>query len=480
MKQVKQVEIAIIGAGSAGLSAYRAAKAHSDSVLLIEGGEYGTTCARVGCMPSKLLIAAADCQHAIDKAPQFGIHASSQVDGAAVLQRVRRERDRFVGLVVESIEQFPAADKRHGRVRFVDDHHLMFEDGEQIRAQRIVIATGSRPSYPDFFQQAGNRLITNDALFDLPDLPGSVAVFGPGVIGLELGQALARLGVKVWMFGVGGGLGSLQDEAIKDCAAELFAQEFYLDCDAQVNTIKQQGETVLIDFLDKQGQAQQIEVDYLLAATGRRPNVDQLGLEHTSLELDERGVPIADIHTLQTSVSHIFIAGDANNQRPLLHEAADEGRIAGQNAGRFPDIYAGQRRTPLAVVFSAPQIASVGLSLQELNSRYPDGYACGEASFADQGRARVMLVNQGMIKVYGEQGTGRLLGAELLAPAAEHLAHLLAFAVQQQLTVSQALALPFYHPVLEEGLRGALRKLNRNLQLGPEPVERCLDCGPGS
>jgi len=159
----------------------------------------------------------------------------------------------------------------------------------------------------------------------------------------------------------------------------------------------------------------------------------------------------------------VFIAGEADNDRPLLHEAADEGRIAGRNAGRFPDVRAETRRTPLNIVFTEPQMAMAGASHAELTSSGAV-FAWGEASFADQGRARVMGRNEGVIRVYGDRADGRIRGAELFGPDAEHLAHLLAWSIQRGDTVSDALACPFYHPVLEEGLRTALQGLARALR----------------
>ncbi|QEQ95428.1 dihydrolipoyl dehydrogenase [Neptunomonas concharum] len=477
---MEKVDIAILGAGTAGLAAYRAAKAYTPSVVLIDGGPYGTTCARVGCMPSKLLIAAADRKHHIDHAYPFGISTTSSVDGEAVMKRVRDERDRFAGFVVESIESFPDEDKIRSFAQFKDDHTLQLEDGRLLHAERIIIATGSRPSYPEFFKQAGDRLLINDDLFEWKALPKSVAVFGPGVIGLELGQALSRLGVHIRMFGVGGSVGPIQDSEIRQYALQTFNESFYLDPDAKVESIEHRDNQVVIRFHDVSGQLQTESFDYLLAATGRRPNVDKLALGNTSLELDERGIPTFNPYTLQSSLPHIFIAGDANNALPLLHEAADEGKIAGLNAGRFPDVRAEKRRTPLGIVFTSPQIATVGLTPSQVDERCRGCFAVGRVSFEDQGRSRVIAENKGLMKVYGEQGSGLLLGAEIFGPAAEHLAHLLAWAVQQHMTVDQALNMPFYHPVIEEGLRSALRDLSKKLNIGPEPVHRCLDCGPGS
>lgn len=481
MKQL-QVDVAVIGGGTAGLGAYRAAKAHTNSVVMIEGGPFGTTCARVGCMPSKLLIAAAEAVHQIEKAPGFGVHPQGEtlINGREVMDRVKRERDRFVGFVMEGVDSILAEDKILGYARFLDEHTLQVDQHTQITAKRIVIATGSRPSWPAPWNSLGDRLIINDDVFNWDDLPQSVAVFGPGVIGLELGQALHRLGVKVVMFGMGGLVGPLTDSAVRDYAAKALNDEFYLDADAKVELMQREGDQVFIRYQDKQGQSQEILVDYVLAATGRRANVDKIGLENTTVTVNDRGIPQADRYTLQTSVPHIFIAGDASNQLPLLHEAADQAKIAGDNAGRFPDIRAGLRRSAISVVFSDPQIAMVGSTHRELSEKYGSCgcFATGEVSFENQGRSRVMLRNKGLLHVYGEQGTGRFLGAEMMGPNVEHIAHLLAWAHQQQMTVGQMLDMPFYHPVIEEGLRTALRDLQAKLKLGPEMVAHCQVC-PG-
>ena len=482
MKEL-QTDVVVIGAGTAGLSAYRNAKQFTQNVLMIESGPYGTTCARVGCMPSKLLIAAAEAAHSIEMAPAFGVHSSKPViDGKAVMARVKSERDRFAGFVVEAVDEIPSADKIRGYAQFLDANRVQIDEHTIITAKRFVIATGSRPSYPGVFNNFGDRLIINDDVFDWDDLPESVAVFGPGVIGLEIGQALHRLGVKVKLFGVGGAIGPLTDPVVKDYANTVFAEEFYVDTDSNVSDMKQVGNKAELTYTDKQGVKHTEQFDYVLAATGRVPNTDKLGLENTGIELDERGVPLADAHTMQCGNSHIFIAGDASNMIPLLHEASDQGTIAGQNAGRYPHVRAGLRRAKIAAVFSDPQIAMVGESFKEISQRLGscECFEIGEVSFENQGRSRVMLKNKGHMRVYAEHGTGLFLGAEFIGPQAEHIAHLLAWAVQNKMTVPQMLDMPFYHPVIEEGLRTALRDLNAKLKFGPDIINHCMECGPGA
>ena len=462
MRSELHTDVAIIGAGTAGLAAYRTAKAAGKRALLIEGGPYGTTCARVGCMPSKLLIAPAEAAHGVARYAGFGLALEGRVnvDGKAVMARVRSERDRFVGFVTRGVDEIPDADKIRGFARFVDDSTLEVDGRLTIKATAIVIATGSSPAYPAAWKALGDRVLTNDDVFELPDLPESVAVFGPGVIGLELGQALHRLGVRVKVFGRGGGVGPLSDPAVLREARCIFGEEFYLDTDAHAE-VARDGDEIVVSYRALDGSAQVERFTYLLAATGRTANVGGLALEHTSLATDSRGVPLFDRTTLRCGDSSIFIAGDVNNDVPLLHEAADEGRIAGENAAAFPDLRRGLRRALLSVVFSDPQIAIVGGGLARIGET---PHVTGEVSFANQGRARVMLRNQGLLHVYAECGTGRFLGAEMLGPDAEHIGHLLAWALQMNLTVAQMLEMPFYHPVVEEGLRTALRDAQAKLQ----------------
>ena len=474
-----QTDVAIIGAGTAGMSAYRAALAHTRRVLVIESGVYGTTCARVGCMPSKLLIAAAEAAHGILHAGQFGVHGGPlRVDGQAVMARVRNERDRFVGFVLDAVAQWPAEHRLQGHARFVDDHTLQVGH-TRVQAERIVIATGSSPAVPSAWRQAlGDRLIVNDDVFDWQDLPGAVAVVGAGVIGLELAQALHRLGVRVRLYSRAERIGPLTDPTLQALARQVFGQALPLTLNARRLDLRRDGDSVLVAASTDGGAPQEDRFDCLLAAVGRRPNVDRLGLAQTTLPLDPSGIPSYDRRTGQVGNSAVFIAGDAAEDRPLLHEAADDGRIAGDNAGRFPDVRVQPRRAPLAVVFSAPQMALAGASHAEL-LQAGVSFKTGSVSFEDQGRSRVMGLNQGALQVYGEVATGRFLGAEMLGPAAEHMGHLLAWSVQRGDTVQQMLDSPFYHPVVEEGLRTALRQLQNALRMGPPPVAHCLDCGPG-
>ncbi len=197
-QHIIECDVAIVGAGSAACPASpRGAERRDSNPLLIEGGPHGTMCARVGCMPSKLLIAASQSVADMRHANGFGIRLDGppRVDGAAVMDRVRRERDRFVGFVVEDVEAMPPEHRLDTSVAFLRDGVLQAADGREVHARRIILATGTRPNVPDLYRPLGELAIVNDDVFDWHDLPRSVLVVGSGVIGVEVGLALARLGV---------------------------------------------------------------------------------------------------------------------------------------------------------------------------------------------------------------------------------------------------------------------------------------------
>ena len=453
-------DVIIIGAGTAGLNARRAAKANgAEKVVMIDGGPLGTTCARVGCMPSKLLISAANANYGVTKARMFGIETQEPVvNDKAVLERVRFERDRFVGFVMEGIDNVPEGELIREYAEFIDDHTVKLSGGKILTADKFVLAVGSRPRHVPILDGAEDLILSSDHIFEIESIPKSVAVFGPGVIGLELGQALSRLGADVRLFGRSGSIGGIQDPEIREYATKTFAEEFYTDTKATIHSVRKENGKAIISYDHKEQGKIEESFDFILTASGRVSNTDRLKLENTSVQVNGRGTPIYNDRTMQCGDTHFFIAGDANDDIPLLHEASDEGKIAGKNAGTYPTVDPGHRRTHLGIVFSEPEIASIG---QGYNS-FKD-LVIGRVSFEGQGRSRVMGKNKGLMHLYAEKGDRRLRGAQIFGPSAEHLGHLISWVVQQELTVDQILELPFYHPVVEEGLRTALQDLQKNL-----------------
>ncbi len=466
---MREVDVAIIGAGTAGLSARREVAEATDNYVVIDDGILGTTCARVGCMPSKVLIQVANDYHRRHALAEQGIGGGDKltVDPAAVMQHVRKLRDRFVRGVMSGFENW--SDKLiRKRARFVDLHTLDL-DGERIKAHKIVIATGSSPIIPNPWKKVESRLIDTDAFFERETLPKRVAVIGLGVIGLELGQAVARLGCDVTAVTLDKAFGGLSDPDLRNYVASAFAKEFTLHIDA-VDTLSESDDELVVKL--KSGH--EFRADAALVTVGRRPNLSSLGIEALGIPT-ERGAPSFDGGTFRVDGTPWYLVGDVNGTRPLLHEAADEGRIAGYNAVH-PSDQCFKRRTNIAITFCDPNIAMVGESHHQLTERGAD-FVTGTVSFEGQGRAIVKLHELGQLHVYAERSSGRLLGAELFAPHGEHLAHLLAWAISAGLTARDALSLPFYHPVLEEGLRTALRKAARltDTDQGALEVLRCAD-----
>ncbi|MDX1488501.1 MAG: FAD-dependent oxidoreductase, partial [Acidiferrobacterales bacterium] len=315
--------------------------------------------------------------------------------------------------------------------------------------RRTVIATGSRPVVPSLWQPFRDRVITTDEFFEQEILPSSIAVVGLGAIGLELGQALHRMGIRTTGVDQLTRIAGLQDPVVNQSACDILGQEFPLWLGAIAEVAKYE------DKLRVSSGDRSVVVDRVLASLGRKPNVNGLGLDKLGIELDANGVPMFNTNTMQVGELPVFIAGDVTGEKAILHEVADEGRIAGYNAAH-DQITAFRRKVSLAITFCDPNIASVGAAWNELEH---DRIAVGEMRLGTVGRALIMGRNRGVLRLYADTSNARLLGAAMIAPGGEHLAHLIAWSIQQSLTVFDLLKLPYYHPTIEEALQSALQAL---------------------
>ena len=455
-------DVAVIGAGTAGLAAERHARKSGARTVLIDPAFRGTTCAAVGCMPSKLLIAAAHAAHSVRQAPEFGVLATAEVDGKAVMARVRALRDHFVAGVKDSYEKVP--EKLKGRARFTSATTLVLDGGERVTAKAIVIATGATPSVPEDYDVISDLVLTNETVFELEDLPKRLAVIGAGSLGAELAQAFARLGVEVTLLDSGSGVAGLKGEEAARMA-DFLREDMAVHLEAKVK-VAREGAGAGLEW-----DGGSVVVDRVLVAAGRPPALKGLGLDTTGLALDDHGTPEFDPETLRCGSSTIFIAGDANHDRPVLHEATAEGSIAGRNAANLSDILAAKRKVPMAITFTHPNVATVG--------HVPEGVETitGHADYADQGRARAEARNRGFVRLEGD-AKGRILSATLCMPDGEHVAHYFALAISQGMTAAEMLDQPIYHPTLEEGLRKALSQICQHCDL-PVPWDRRSGPQPG-
>jgi len=440
----------------------------TDDFIIIDKGPLGTTCASVGCMPSKALIHIARQFYERKQFADAGIRGGENLslDLPAVLAHVRAKRDIFSGSMEKLTRKLGGSKLIIGQARVLDPHSVQVDD-IIYEADAIIIATGASPVIPaEWRRDFGERLLTSDTIFEQTRLASRIAVLGLGPIGLELGQALARLGIEVTGYSSRPMIGGLTDPEVNHAALDSLRKEFTIHTGVRA-AVKLDGDSLLAG----EG-ANAAEVDQVLLSTGTRPNLRNLGMENLGVELDDQGMPPFDPLTMQVGELPVYIAGDVNGHRPILHEALDDGFIAGRNAlAAKAQHYC--RRTSLKIVFSDPQIIAVGHPLSALEERE---IAIGSVDFADQSRAMIEGSNRGLLRVYADTSSGVLLGAEAACPGAEHFGHLLAWAMQRKLTVAQLLQLPFYHPVEEEAIRTALRDAAKQLHGTAIPSDLAL-CG---
>ncbi len=474
----RKVSVAVIGAGTAGQNAFRQASKTTENIVIINDGFWTTTCIQVGCMPSKLLIAAAERAHDAKYSEQFGIHSDVQINGKQVMARVQAERSHFASYIEKQVESWPADKKISGRA-YITKEGLIQVNDELIEADKIIIATGSSPFIPDgWTDKLGDTLLTSDTVFELSDLPDSMAVIGAGAVGLELAQSFTRLGVAVTLFNRKNGVGGLQDKDINAKAIDCLGADLTMHLGSEITDVGTEVNdsdslVASIKYKDKDDKEGHWQGDYVLVATGRRNNIEQLGIENLGVELDDKNRPKnLDNNSGQIGDLEVYIVGDANTHIPLLHVASDEGFSAGSMVCvNNTDAYIRPPATPMSIVFSSPQIINVGKSLPEIEQDAELEYVIGEASFDNQGRSRIMGVNCGLLHIYGCKKTDRVLGASMVGPDAEYIAHILAVAITNDLSVKQLLDAPFYHPTILEGLRTALRDVQHKMAIPYQSID---------
>jgi dihydrolipoamide dehydrogenase len=361
-------------------------------------------------------------------------------------QRVRAERDRFVQAVLDDYHAIPNERLIHGTARFCAADAVMVDDTRVTARHGIVIATGGHPIVPDLLEPVRRFVRTHETIFDLDTLPRRLAVLGAGPVGIELGQAFARLGVAVTVIDDGNSVGGLKDPEVNQAAIVALEREMTLVLGVAAEaSCTEDGRARLIW---KGGEA---TVDLILAATGRPPSLADLMLKNTGLTLDEHGTPEFDACSRRCGDSTIFIAGDAGAWRPVLHEAARGGTTAGDvAAGGEPP----RRLPPFAVAFTEPNLVSIGCDFGDL----PAGARVGAAKVSDNGRATSDGHDQGLVRLYSSRD-GQLIGASIAAPDGEHLGHLVALAIDRGLDVETFADQAWYHPCVEELLQAAARDL---------------------
>jgi dihydrolipoamide dehydrogenase len=452
----RKVKVCVIGSGSTGLFSLGQVRKGTRDFVVLDGGMLGTTCARVGCMPSKAIIQAAESMHQRDELRVQGISGGEEIkaDISKVMQHVRDMRDGFTGMIVKRSGMGLGNKLIKKNAEFIGPNSVRVGE-EEIEAENFILAVGSRPVMPEPWRDFSDLLMTTDEFFEQETLPQRMAIIGLGVIGTELGQSLARLGLDVTGIDMLETIGGLSDKAVREEAIRLIGKDFPLWLGAAAELSRDE------EGLKIKAGERQIIVDKALVALGRRSNLDRLNLAAAGIALDERGMPSIDPGTMQidpdsmeNNAARFFVAGDATGDRQLMHEVADEARIAGYNAAVASTPRHFKRKKMLGITFTDPNICMVGQTWSSLEGR--DDVVVGARNFDTQGRAKLLKKNRGLLHIYARRSDGLLLGAEMIVPRGEHLAHHLSWAIEQGLTVIDMLRLPFYHPVLEEGMENAL------------------------
>jgi len=419
-------DLAVIGGGTAGLAAAQMAAGRRRRVLLVSDGPLGGECTWNGCVPSKALIEAAAVHHSAANAARFGIRVGDvSVDFPAVMGRVHDVIERIARYEDAAHLESSGIVVRRGRARFLDASTVQVGD-EPFTAGRTVVCTGSRPAIPAIEGLDDVPYLTNETVFELREQPGHLLVLGAGAVGLELAQAFSRLGTVVDVVDVEPEFLPREDgEVAGVLRGVLEAEGIRMHLGMQPSRAECVSGGVALHVLDA-GREGTLIADRVLVATGRTANVEELGLEVIGVQVTSRGIHV-DSH-LRTSVGGVFAAGDVTGILPFTHVAAYQGRLAARNAtGRG---HAASYRVVPRVIFTDPELASVGLTEQEARREHGEGVRVVTLPFTAVDRAVITQRTHGVIKVItaarpvvGHAGGGAILGAHIVGPGAGELIH---------------------------------------------------------
>ena len=351
-------DIIIIGAGTAGISAYKEAVKHTNNILIINDGPWDTTCARVGCMPSKVLISTANRMHDLQNAQEVWLNAFVDINTDQVMEHVRNLRNRFTKATLKDVDQWPTEHKISGKAHFIDSETIEV-NGKHYQSKSFILAVGSTPNYDQTWkQELGDRLITTDQIFELDTLPKSLAVIGSGVIALEIAQAMHRLGVETTIFARSKRIGIFTSSKLQQLAQEELSKELNFLFETLPAEVKSTSGGVILNYRIN-GEEKSLQTEYVLSATGRSSLLDNLKLENIDKSFQDIKLLPINAKTKQLDNYPIFIAGDAYTSTPLQHEAAHEGKKVVYNCLNYLQVNSVKTLTPLGIVFSHPEMAIV-------------------------------------------------------------------------------------------------------------------------
>jgi dihydrolipoamide dehydrogenase len=441
-------DFVVIGGGSAGYAAARTAAAEGLKTAVIEGGkEVGGLCILRGCMPTKALLYAAEVMHLASHPQRWGIRTEDvSFNFTQVMARKNALIKEFADYRHEQLQNGKYKFIR-AMARFVDAHTIELSTGEKLRAKSFLIATGSAVAPCPLAQLNDVECLNSDTALELKRLPKSLIVLGGGAVAVEFAQFFARFGVRVTQIQRSS---HVLHEFDSDAAEELekvFRREgITLYTGTKLLDARRTSSQKEIVF-EQEGKTVRTHAEDVFFALGRLPNVRGLALEKAGVEVEFERI-VTDPY-MQTSVPHIYAAGDCTGLHEIVHIAIQQGEIAAHNAAHPERRKKMDYRLLTEVIFTEPQIAAVGLTEKQADVQNIP-YEVATYPFNDHGKSLIMEARDGFVKLLAEPMTGEILGGCCVGPAGGELIHEIIAAMFKRMTVQELATMPHYHPTLAE------------------------------
>lgn len=445
---VEEVEVLVIGAGPGGyVAAIRAAQL-GKSVTIVDKAELGGVCLNRGCIPSKALISAAHHYEAAKESPLPGIETTASFD----FKKVQEWKQSVVDKMTGGVQQLLKGNKVNviqGEAFFTkpNEVRVMQENGSQrLQFQHCILATGSRPIELKNLP-LGKRVIDSTGALSLDHVPQRLVVVGGGYIGIELGQTFAKFGSQVTIIeGLDSILALFDKQMVRLVEKNLKKYNVQIETKALAQGVEETEDSVKLTYKDKDGNEKTIEADYVLVTVGRRPNTDEIGLQDAGIELTDKGLVKVD-QQCRTTNPNVFAIGDIVPGPALAHKASYEGKVAAEVIAGKPSIV--DYRCIPSVVFSDPEMASVGLTEEEAKKEYGQ-VAVGRFPYAANGRATALNATDGFIKLVANKENGVLVGAQVVGVEASNIIAELGLAIEMSATLEDIALTIHAHPTLGE------------------------------
>ena len=450
MKQPRyQYDFVAIGGGSAGFNAARVAVTHGLRVAVVDGArQLGGLCILRGCMPSKTLLYMAEVLHLAQKGKTFGLKIpSARADMKAIHARKRRIIADFASYRDQALKS-GKFDLIRANARFADAHTLELSNGRRLTARHFLIGTGSKVSTPPVPGLKAAPFWTSDDVLDLDFIPKSVLVLGGGIVACELTQFLNRIGSKVTLIQRSQHILRDHSEAASTVVQQAFVDEgIELFAGTQLQSVVHDRRGCTVRFRHD-GKLITRRAAHLFNALGREPNTAGLNLAAAGVRTRPDGQIVIN-RWQQTNVPHIYAAGDCSGPHEIVHVAIQQAELAARHAAGLKALKPVDWSLLLNVVFTDPQLATIGRLERELDERGV-AYLTASYPFNDHGKSILMDANYGYVKVIAEPRRGRILGAEIVGKDAGELIHAFSGPLAMKATVFDLLRAPWYHPTLAE------------------------------